>query len=75
MKSLGKPRREPASTRYLSFELAGLGSSISVGVLLMMSSNPYSQTTLPLVISILCRLWSNPPTTRYSLDRSLRIVG
>ena len=38
VKSDGQPRREPAMTMYLSAADLGLGSSITVGLLLMMSS-------------------------------------
>ena len=60
----GQPRRDPAITMYLSAASLGLGSSINVGLLLMMSSKECSQTILPLLTSILWSLRSKAPHRR-----------
>ena len=52
------PRREPANTMYLSSGPVGCGFWNTDGLLLMMSSNLYVHTTLPVSASMRRRLWS-----------------
>ena len=55
---LGYPRRDPATTMYLSSGPVGDGFLNTDGLLLMMSSYWYAQTTSPVAASILRSLYS-----------------